>query len=312
MNADAVRRSEPRLGLPMLGMGVGLRTKHFPYLMRNDPEVDWFEIISENFMDNHGYARHVVEHICAIRPVVMHGVSLSIGSTDPLNMRYLQKLKELAGFVQPAWISDHLCWTGIRHINTHDLLPMPLTTESLHHVSSRVHEVQEYLDRPLVLESPSTYLEFKQSTWSEWEFLSELVRATGCGLLLDVNNVFVSGTNHGFDCEQYLRSLPHGSIVQLHVAGPTDCGFCLVDTHDKPVPSAVWHLYRLAEELTGGVSTLLEWDASIPDYPDLVAELDKARGVLMGLVPDVAVQSSRPGAASNPVGFHVHVEARHS
>ncbi len=261
----------------MLGMGVGLRTKHFPYLMRNDPEVDWFEIISENFMDNHGYARHVVEHICAIRPVVMHGVSLSIGSTDPLNMRYLQKLKELAGFVQPAWISD-----------------------------------QEYLDRPLVLENPSTYLEFKQSTWSEWEFLSELVRATGCGLLLDVNNVFVSGTNHGFDCEQYLRSLPHGSIVQLHVAGPTDCGFCLVDTHDKPVPSAVWHLYRLAQELTGGVSTLLEWDASIPDYPDLVAELDKARGVLMGLVPDVAVQSSRPGAASNPVGFHVHVEARHS
>lgn len=295
-----------RLGLPNLGLGVGLRNQHFSYLMRNDPEVDWFEIISENFIDNYGYALRVLEHIRSIRPVVMHGVSLSIGSTDPLDWEYLKKLKALAEFVHPAWVSDHLCWTGVAGVNTHDLLPMPLNEESLRHVAERVRQVQNFLERPLVLENPSSYLEFKESTFTEWAFLSELANETGCGLLLDVNNVFVSGYNHGFDTEHYIRSIPHDAVVQIHLAGPTDCGRYLVDTHDQPVPAPVWELYRLAQELTGGVSTLLEWDANIPDFPELVAELRKAEAALEGEKPGAPVRKS--GAAStvsNPVGFQL-------
>ncbi|MCA1614813.1 MAG: DUF692 domain-containing protein [Acidobacteria bacterium] len=243
----------PRRGLPNLGLGVGLRNQHFPHLMRHDPEVDWFEIISENFIDNFGYARRVLERVAALRPVVMHGVSLSIGSTDP-------------------------------------------------------RRVQDFLERPLVLENPSSYLEFKDSTVEEWEFLSELARETGCGLLLDVNNVYVSAYNHGFDAERYVRGLPHEAVVQIHLAGPTDCGRYLVDTHDQPVPAPVWELYRLAQELTGGVSTLLEWDANIPDFPELVAELRKAETALGGENPGAPVRKSRAAAAatvSNPVGFQL-------
>ncbi len=295
-----------RLDLPDLGLGVGLRNQHFSYLMRNDPQVDWFEIISENFMDNFGYARHVLEHVAAIRPIVMHGVSLSVGSTDPLNWDYLKDLKALAEFVQPKWISDHLCWTGVANVNTHDLLPLPLTEESLSHVAERVGQVQDFLGRPLILENPSSYLEFKESAMSEWEFLSELVRETGCGLLLDVNNVYVSGYNHGFDPEHYIRSLPHSSIVQLHIAGPTDCGRYLVDTHDQPVPTKVWRLYKLAQELTSGVSTLLEWDANIPDFPDLVLELKKAEAAMQGAIPEAPlVHTSAAQIVSNPVDFQL-------
>ena len=295
-----------RLGLPNLGLGVGLRNQHFSFLMRNDPEVDWFEIISENFIDNFGFARHVLEHLAAIRPIVMHGVSLSVGSTDPLDWDYLKALKTLADFVQPRWISDHLCWTGVANVNTHDLLPLPLTEESLLHVADRVRQIQDFLERPLILENPSTYLEFKESTITEWGFLSELAKQTGCGLLLDVNNVYVSSHNHGFDAEQYIRSLPHASIVQIHLAGPTDCGQYLVDTHDQPVPTAVWQLYKLAQELTGGVSTLLEWDANIPDFPELVTELKKAETALQGMIPDAPLHhSDAEQIVSNPVDFQL-------
>jgi uncharacterized protein (UPF0276 family) len=296
----------PRRGLPNLGLGVGLRNQHFSYLMSHDPPVDWFEVISENFIDNFGYARRVLERIASLRPVVMHGVSLSVGSTDPLDWGYLKELKALAEFIHPAWISDHLCWTGVAGVNTHDLLPMPLNEESLRHVAERVRQVQDFLGRPLVLENPSTYLEFKGSTIAEWDFLSELARATGCGLLLDVNNVYISGYNHGFGPEQYIRSLLHEAVVQIHLAGPTDCGRYLVDTHDQPVPARVWELYRLAQELTAGVSTLLEWDANIPDFPELVAELRKAETALRGENPGAPVRkSSAVAAVSNPVGFQM-------
>ena len=299
----------PRLGLPDLGLGVGLRNQHFDYLMRNEPAVDWFEVISENFIDNFGYARRVLERVRSLRPVVLHGVSLSVGSTDPLDLGYLKGLKALAEFARPAWVSDHLCWTGVAGVNTHDLLPMPLNEESLRHVAARVRRVQDFLERPLVLENPSTYLEFKESTIPEWEFLSELARETGCGLLLDVNNVYVSAHNHGFDPEHYIRSLPHESVVQIHLAGPTDCGRYLVDTHDRPVPARVWELYRLAQGLTGGVSALLEWDANIPDFPLLVAELRKADAALAGLKPGGAVTpAAGPEAVSNPVGFRLAPE----
>jgi uncharacterized protein (UPF0276 family) len=295
----------PRLGLPNLGLGVGLRNKHFNYLLHNPAQVDWFEIISENFMDDFGFARHVLMHVRKQVPVVMHGVSLSVGSTDPINFKYLEKLKALAEAIEPEWISDHLCWTGVAYTNTHDLLPMPMTQESLTHVCERVMRIQDYLKRPLILENPSTYLQFKASTISEWGFLSSLAATTGCGLLIDVNNVFVSATNHGFDAPNYINNLPHEHIVQMHIAGPTDCGDLLIDTHDQPVPSEVWKLYAQAQQSTGGVSTLLEWDAKIPDYPDLLIELYKAREALKGNIPVQGVNKSEHQPVSNPVEFQL-------
>jgi len=270
----------PRLGLPDLGDGVGLREPHFAHLMGTDPAawgVDWFEIVSENFLDHGGYALHVLDRVAAHRPVVMHGVSLSIGSAEPLDMLYLDKLAALAARVKPAWISDHLCWTGIAGRNSHDLLPMPLTEASLAHVTGRVKAVQDRLGRPLILENPSTYLQFAGAQMPEWDYLGRLAEAADCGLLLDVNNVHVSAFNHGFDAAAYIEALPAERIVQIHLAGPRDCGTHLLDTHDSPVLAPVWALYRQAQALTGGVSTLLEWDADIPPYEALLAELAKAQ-----------------------------------
>lgn len=272
----------PRLGLPNLGLGVGLRTVHFPYLLQHWPVVDWFEVISENFLDSHGRPRRVLDQVAERYPVVMHGVSLSIGSSNPLDFEYLAKLKRLATEIRAVWVSDHLCWTGVAGINTHDLLPLPLTEESLRHVAERVCAVQDVLERPLVLENPSTYVEFRESTLSEPAFLSALVAETGCGLLLDVNNVYVSARNHEFDPREYLQNIPTNAVVQMHLAGHTDCGTHVIDTHDGRVVSAVWDLYRDAERLTGGVSTLLEWDAKIPSFPEVHAEVLKARGAGIG------------------------------
>ncbi|NQZ09977.1 MAG: DUF692 domain-containing protein [Algicola sp.] len=300
-NSKKQRLGLDTLSLENLGFGVGLRNPHFGYLMRNEPGVDWFEIISENFIDNHGYDRYVLDSLREKVPVVMHGVSLSIGSSDPLNMDYLAKLKQLADEIKPRWISDHLCWTGIAGINTHDLLPMPLTEASLKHVTARVNQVQDYLQRPLIIENPSTYLEFEQSTLKEWDFLRLLTEQTGCGLLLDVNNVFVSATNHQFDCLDYIDNLPHDKIVQIHLAGPTQSGQCMIDTHDQPVPTPVWQLYQRVIELCGPVSTLLEWDANIPDYPDLLLELYKAKAVINGIIPDSPIQSASGPVTSTPL-----------
>ena len=268
---------ERRLGYSHLGLGVGLRTVHFDYILQNQPPVDWFEVISENFMDSRGRPRHVLNQIAERYPVVMHGVSLSIGSTDPLNFDYLKKLKALAGEIQPRWISDHVCWTGVAGRNTHDLLPMPLTERSLKHVVERIRTLQDFLERPFVLENPSTYVGFTGSTLSEWEFISRMAVEANCGLLLDVNNVYVSSVNHDFDPEEFVRSVPHDRVVQFHLAGHTNCQTHLIDTHDNHVIDPVWKLYRLAHQLTGGVSTLLEWDANIPPFPVLHAEVLKAR-----------------------------------
>ncbi|KAB8038248.1 MNIO family bufferin maturase [Janthinobacterium aquaticum] len=299
-----------RLGLPNLGLGVGLRHPHFQHILAHGPQVDWFEIISENFIDNHGYARHVLDTVAAQVPIVMHGVSMSIGSSAPLDMVYLHKLRALAGELKPAWISDHLCWTGAASLNSHDLLPMPLDEASLRHVAGRVTQVQDFLGRPLILENPSSYVEFAGSSMPEWEFLSRLAQQTGCGLLLDVNNVHVSAHNHGFDAVHYIEQLPHAQIVQIHLAGPTDCGEVLIDTHDAPVPAAVWRLYALAQQLTGGVSALLEWDANIPPYPQLLAELAKARAAERGVFADAPVLPGAGPALSTPLGFHL--EASHA
>ena len=271
--------TSPRLGHPHLGFGLGLRTVHYPYILQHHPPVDWFEIISENYMDSGGRPRYVLEQIAERYPIVMHGVSLSIGSSDPLNFEYLSRLKLLAGLVNARWVSDHLCWTGVAGRNSHDLLPVPLTEETLQHVTDRVRVVQDFLERPLVLENPSSYVTFACSTMPEWEFLSRLAEETDCGLLLDVNNVYVSSRNHDFDPEEYLRSIPHERVVQFHLAGHTDLGTHCIDTHDGRVVDRVWELYRLAHELTGGVSTLLEWDARIPPMPEVLAELARAAEV---------------------------------
>jgi uncharacterized protein len=270
----------PRLGLRDLGLGVGLRPIHFPYILEHWPPVDWFEIISENFMDSAGRPRHVLERIAERYPIVMHGVSLSIGSTDPLDREYLRKLRALACDVQAAWVSDHVCWTGVAGRNSHDLLPMPFTEHSLRHVVERVRIVQDFLERPLVLENPSSYVEFRSSTMSEAEFITRLLEETGAGMLLDVNNVYVSSTNHDRDPAEFIRSIPQRRVVQMHLAGHADCGTHLIDTHDQPVAAPVWELFRLAYALTGGVATVIEWDAEVPPFPVVHAELLKARSYM--------------------------------
>jgi len=205
--------------LPNIGLGLGLRFCHFSHILEKQPEVDWFEVISENFMDSGGRPRYVLHQIAERYPVVMHGVSLSIGSTDPLNWDYLKKLKALAAEVNPIWISDHLCWTGVLGVNTHDLLPVPLNEESLKHICNRINKIQDFLGRPLILENPSTYLTFAHSTIEEAEFMRLMTEETGCGLLLDVNNVYVSCFNNDLDPVAYIEALPHDRIVQMHLAG---------------------------------------------------------------------------------------------
>ena len=279
-----------RFDLPNPGFGVGLRAQHYPYIVRHWPAVDWFEIISENFIDVGGWPAHVLDAVAERYPVAMHGVSLSIGNSAPLDMDYLRKLKALAARVKPLWISDHLCWTGIAGRNTHDLLPMPLTEATLAHVVARVRRVQDVLERPLLLENPSSYLGFSHDTLSEWDFLRELANEADCGLLLDVNNVHVSAFNHGFDPFDYLAGLPHERVVQMHLAGHTHCGTHIIDTHDRPVAASVWALYREAQRLCPDRAVLLEWDAQLPDFPALLDELHKARA------------PSRQGAAAVALG----------
>lgn len=266
-----------RLGYPNLGVGVGLRMPHAEYILSEKPKVDWFEIISENFMDSGGRPLALLEQIAEDYPLVMHGVSLSIGGTDPLDISYLKKLKLLAKRINAEWISDHVCFTGVGGYTTHDLLPIPFTEESLAYVVRRIKEVEDILERPLVLENPSSYVSFADSTMSEAEFITRMSLESGCGLLLDINNVYVSSVNIGFDPAQYITVLPHKHIVQFHIAGHTNKGTYLIDTHDAHVSEEVWKLYALAHKLTGGVSTLLEWDANIPQFPLLHAEALKAR-----------------------------------
>jgi uncharacterized protein (UPF0276 family) len=220
-----------RWGFPDLGIGIGLRTVHFGHILSQKPRIDWFEVLSENFMDTGGRPMWVLDQVCERYPVALHGVSMSIGSTDPLNREHLTKLKALAKRAGAHWVSDHLCWTGVMGRNTHDLLPMPYTEEALRHTARRVREVSDFLERPLILENPSSYVEFAASTMSEWEFLARLCAEADCGLLLDVNNIYVSSFNHGFDPEAYVDAIPAERVVQYHLAGHTHKGTHIVDTH---------------------------------------------------------------------------------
>ena len=295
--------SRKRFGMPNLGLGVGLRTTHYSHILRENPAVDWFEVISENFMDSGGRPRYVLEQIAERYPIVMHGVSLSIGSTDPLDFEYLRKLKSLGDTINARWISDHICWTGVMGKNAHDLLPIPFNEQTLAHLTERVRVVQDFLERPLVLENPSSYVEFASSTMTEWEFVARLADDADCGLLLDVNNVFVSSANHDFDPAEFIRNIPHGRVVQFHLAGHTDCGTHRIDTHDNHVIDPVWELYRLAHRLTGGASTLLEWDANIPEFSVVHAEVLKAKQYMSEALA-VPTPSVRP---ANRLGSHAAV-----
>lgn len=263
--------------LPDLGIGVGLRTVHFGHILSRRPAVDWFEVLSENFMDTRGRPLWVLDQVAERYPIALHGVSMSIGGTDPLDREYLRKLKALAGRTRAHWVSDHLCWTGVAGRNVHDLLPMPYTEEALRHTAARVRQVSEILERPLVLENPSSYVEFAASSMTEWEFLSRLGEEADCGLLLDVNNVYVSSFNHGFDPRVYIDNVPADRVVQYHVAGHTNKGTHILDTHSDHAVAEVWELFRRSCRRTGNVSTLYEWDEDIPDFEVLHAEALKAR-----------------------------------
>ena len=270
-----------RFGLANLGIGIGLRTAHYAHILETKPAIDWFEILSENYMQTAGRPRHIVEQIAEMYPVAMHGVSLSIGSTDPLDVDYLNELRELRDRTRARWVSDHLCWTGVAGKNTHDLLPMPYTDEALRHVVARVRQVQDFLDAPLVLENPSSYVEFSGSTMKEWEFLAAVADEADCGLLLDVNNVYVSAYNHGFDADEYLAALPLDRIVQFHVAGHANNGTHCIDTHVGPVIDPVWNLLGRMYARTGGASVLLEWDAEIPSFEEVHAEALRAETAIL-------------------------------
>jgi uncharacterized protein (UPF0276 family) len=268
-----------RWNLKDLGVGVGLRTVHFGHILDTTPQVDWFEVLSENFMDTGGRPLHVLDQVVERYPVALHGVSLSIGSTDPLDRDYLRKLKGLARRTKAHWVSDHLCWTGVAGRNVHDLLPMPYTEEALRHTIARVRDVSDFLERPLVLENPSSYVEFAASTMPEWEFLARLAEEADCGLLLDVNNVYVSAFNHRFDARTYIDAIPADRVVQYHLAGHTNKGTHIIDTHSDHAVPGVWELYRRSVARTGLVATLYEWDDDIPSFEVMHAEALKAAAI---------------------------------
>jgi uncharacterized protein len=266
-----------RWNLPDLGIGIGLRTVHFPHILSQHPKIDWFEILSENFLDTGGRPLYVLDQVSERYPVALHGVSMSIGSTDPLNVGYLEKLKALAARTRAHWVSDHLCWTGVQGLNSHDLLPMPYNEESLRHTVARVKAVSEILERPLVLENPSSYVEFRSSTMTEWDFLARLAEEADCGLLLDVNNVYVSSFNHTFDPNVYIDAIPADRVVQYHLAGHTNLGTHILDTHSDRAVDEVWSLYARSWRRTGGVATLFEWDEGVPPFEVVHEEALKAR-----------------------------------
>jgi uncharacterized protein (UPF0276 family) len=269
----------PRLGRPDLGIGVGLRVPHYRHILEARPLIDFFEIISENFMVEGGKPLFHLERVLESYPIIQHGVSLSIGAPEPPEREYLNKLKRLVRKVEPAWMSDHLCWCGVPGSNLHDLLPLPYTKEATRRVVERARMVQDFLEVRFALENTSSYMAYTSSTMPEWEFVSEVVERADIGLLFDVNNVYVSAYNHDFDPYQYLRSIPYERIVQIHLAGHTNLGKYIIDTHRGHVLEPVWELYAATIEMTGAVSTLIEWDDEIPTWEVLSAEAELARKV---------------------------------
>ena len=264
---------------PNLGFGLGLRKEHYENVLADRPAVDWFEVITENYLVAGGKPLHYLHRIRADYPMVMHGVSLGIGGTDPLNIDYLRQVKELAARIEPEWISDHLCWTGVNGISLHDLLPLPYTEEAIRHVVERVARVQDFLGRRMLLENVSSYVSYAHSEMAEWEFLEAVAERADCLILLDINNIYVSAFNHGFDPREYLDNVPAERVWQFHIAGHLNLGDTIIDTHDDAVIEPVWKLYEAAVRRFGAVSTMIERDDNIPPFEELLAELAMARRV---------------------------------
>jgi uncharacterized protein (UPF0276 family) len=269
---------------PFLGFGLGLRPDYYDEILQTKPPVDWFEILSENYMVPGGKPLYYLDKLRAHYPLVMHGVSLSLGSTDPLDQTYLQALKRLVDRVEPHWVSDHLCWTGVHGINLHDLLPVPYTKDAVRHIVARIHYVQEFLGRPILIENVSSYLTYTQSELSEWAFILDIVRQSGCSILLDVNNVYVSSVNHGFNPLDYIHALPPNSVTQIHLAGHSNEGDYLIDTHDAPIVQEVWDLYAATIAHLGLISTMIERDDKMPPFESLLAEMNQAKSLAQAVM----------------------------
>ncbi len=283
--------------IPDLGVGVGFRTPHYAKVLEERPPMDWFEVISENFLVAGGRPIENLGRLCAAYPVVLHGVSLAIGSATELDRDYLARLRALADRVGPPWMSDHLCWGRVPGLHLHDLLPLPQTRAVVDHVVDRVRRVQDALGRPFALENVSSYMTYASSTMSEWELVAEVAERADCGLLLDCNNVYVSAQNHGFDAEAYIDAIPADRVVQIHLAGHTDKGGYVLDTHSGPVADPVWALYRRAIRRCGAVSTLIEWDEDIPEWDVLAAEAAKARTMRAELLGERKSAAARIGVS---------------
>jgi uncharacterized protein len=260
-----------------LGFGLGLRTEHYDEILSTQPAIDWFEIISENYLVPGGKPHYFLEKIREHYPMVMHGVSMSIGSTDPLDWDYLQQIKHLAKKIQAQWISDHLCWTGIHGKNTHDLLPLPYTDDTIKHVVQRIQQVQDFLGQRILIENVSSYITYRESGMTEWDFLKTISHDADCLILLDINNIYVSSINHEFDPLEYLNAIPIERVYQIHLAGHSNMGDYIIDTHDHDIVYPVWNLYKRAVQRFGMVSTLIERDDHIPPLADLLNELNQAK-----------------------------------
>lgn len=279
---------------PFHGFGLGLRKEHYEAVLRDRPVVDWFEILTENYLVDGGKPLHYLDRVRESYPLAMHGVSMSIGGTDPLDRDYLQRLKRLAARVQPLWISDHLCWTGVSGHNLHDLMPLPYTEEAIGHVAQRVLAVQDILGCQILLENVSSYLSYNESAIPEWEFLTAVAQRADCLILLDINNIYVSGFNHGFDPKQYIDAMPPGRVRQLHLAGHRNLNTHIIDTHDEPVIDAVWDLFVYAWERFGPVTSMIERDDKIPPLSELLAELDTMRSLVAAQTPAVDAPGKVP------------------
>ncbi len=265
---------------PISGVGIGLRHQHYEEIFATEPAIPWFEVLTDNFMGTGGLPIHYLSRIAARYPIVMHSVGLSIGSTDPLDQVYLAELKALKECYHPAWLSEHLCWTSVHGNHFHDLMPLPYTDEVVTHVAERIRQVQDFFGEQILIENVSSYLNFRDSTLTEWDFVTAVASAADCYLLLDINNIYVSSQNHQFDPMAYLSGIPVDRVKQFHLAGFEDYGSHLLDSHSRPIADDVWTLYRSALKRFGPVPGLIEWDAEIPPLDVLLAEVEKAEGCM--------------------------------
>ena len=271
--------------LPYLGFGLGLRIDHYHEILNSNPPIDWFEILTENYLVAGGKPLYYLDQFKERYPIVMHGVSLSLGSTDPVDMNYLTQLKSLADRVDAKWISDHLCWTGVQKTNMHDLLPLPYTEEAIQHCTNKIRQIQDFLGRQILVENVSSYLTYSHSAMTEWDFLTEIAKRADCLILLDINNIYVSAFNHGFDPQTYLEGIPVDRVQQFHLAGHTNNGDHIIDTHEAPIIDPVYHLYAKALDRFGQVSTMIERDDHIPPLAELLKELEQLKHIARDVFP---------------------------